>query len=45
MYLLLHSCIHIFLLEKIQKQCTIKMVGFTLNLEYHIFEDKFQIFE
>jgi len=27
MYLFIHDCMHIFLFEKTQKQCTIKMVG------------------
>jgi len=45
MYLPLHGCMHIFLLRKPRKQCIIKMVGFTLNLEWHIFENKFQTLE
>ena len=45
MYLPLHGCMHIFLLRKTWKRCTIKMVGFTLNLKWHTFKDKFQTLE
>jgi len=33
MYLLLHGCMHTFLLENTKKRCTIKIIGSTLNLE------------
>ena len=39
----LHSCMNLFLLGKTQKQCTIKIVGSTLNLECLIFVDKIWI--
>ena len=39
-HLPLHSYMHVFLLEKTRKQCTIKMVLSTLNLECLIFEYK-----
>ena len=45
MHLLLHGCMHIFLLRKTRKRCTIKMVGSTFNLEYLIFEDKVWVLE
>jgi len=34
---------HVFLLGKIRKQSTIKMVGFTLNPEYLTFQYKFEL--
>ena len=43
MHLPLHGCMHIFLLRKTRKRCTIKMIGSTFNLECLIFEDKFWI--
>ena len=36
-----HSCMHVFLLRKTRKRCTIKIVESTFNLECFIFEDKF----
>ena len=39
-HLPLHSYMHVFLLEKTRKQCTIKIVLSTLNLECITFEYK-----
>jgi len=43
MHLPLHGCMHVFLLGKTRKRCTIKMVGSTLNPGCFVFVDNFWI--